>query len=385
MIFYLKYAIVQSLREKQFLFWMMFFPMLLCSAFYLGFSELDKDVDVKVRVGVNQDSAYITILNFIPVVDITKGDDDALKEQLQDETIDGYLSQDNVLYIKNDTFESDVIVSIFEDIKQFLTAFIIKEKDALNLNASDDEIINMSLNELAPYIGKLYQHMDYRDMNFKSSAALVIKEQETSTLKIMLFSAFAMFSIYGIFIGTELVNIVQSYLTPMAARVSISPYKKSHMVGAIFLASVILSLCFNLLLTLFVTYVLGVPMFNQPTQTILIYIVASIFASSLGILFGTIRIIPQNIKNMVINNVILVLSFISGMSGDTNIRSEIEQHIPILNRLNFVNVVNESLYQVNYIGNTQNLPRNLAILLGWALIILVLSSMVLRRQNYDSI
>ncbi len=384
-LFYVKYTILYCIREKQFLFWMMLFPIILCSAFYLAFSNLDKESTLEIKFGINNDNAYVFLLENIPIFRLIDGDDEQLKEQLQNEKIDGYITSDYDLYVDDYQLKANIIVGVFENMKQYLTAFMIKDKEELNLNMSNDDIIEMNLKQLAPYTEKIYKAKSFRNFHFTKSQALVFKNQETSILTIILFSAFAMFSLYGTFIGSELVNLVQSYLSTMAARVAVSPYKKSNMVIAIFITSVTLSLTFNLILTLFVTFVLKIPLFHNLKLSIVIFVCASIFSSSLGVLFGTIRKIPSHKKSDIINMVILTLSFITGMSGNTDLRNAIEKNIPILNRLNFANVVNESLYQVNYIGDTTNLPRNLAILIGATIIILIAASIVLRRENYDSI
>ncbi len=383
----LKYSIIMSIKDGQFLFWMTVFPILLCSAFYLAFNDIDKLDNLNIQFGINQDNVLEGILNQVPIIEITKADDKELKAKLLDKKIDVYLDSNYELVIMVSNIKSEISLDVLKKIKQYALAYTIKANNDYNLGLNNRDILRFSLKELAPYIEKGIKSKAFVAKEFiqKKNQNIEYKNTESSVLKIILFTCFSMFSLYGIYISLHFMEMIEADLSPVAIRIASSPYKKSKMIVVTFTASLLMNFVFNILLMFFVSYVLDVNLFTKLKLSLIILFFAGIFGNSLGILFSLVKGLTRAQKSGLTNMVLLILSFICGMGGNTDLQRIIERTYPILNRINPINLINEALYQANIIGNWSIVPRNLSLLLIGSIFLLVISGVILRRKNYDSV
>ena len=76
--------------------------------------------------------------------------------------------------------------------------------------------------------------------------------------------------------------------------------------------------------------------------------------------------------------------FLSGMMGIT-MKYVIDKNVPILNKLNPASMITDGFYSLYYYDTLDRFYFNIASLLIFALIMLLISMFSLRRQKYDSI
>ncbi len=376
-----------SAKSGQFVFWMTLFPIILCSAFYLTFNDIDKADNLNIKFGINENNVLEEILSEVPIFEIIKADDEKLEKKLLDKKIDVYLDSDYRLVGFDSNTKSNIALNVLEGIKQYALAYTIKANNEYGLALNNKEILKYSLKELAPYIEKGMKLKNYIPKDFLKEDDKNIEyiNSESSVLKIILFTSFAMFSLYGIYISLHFMSIVEAYLSLVALRIASSPYKKSKMILVTFTASLLMSFVFNIIIMLFVSYVLGVSLFTNLKLTFIILVFAGIFGNSLGILFSLVKGLTTEQKSAFTTAFLLILSFMCGMGGNANLRQVIERTHPILNRINPINLINEALYQANMIGDFSIIPRNLSILLVGSILLLIISGLILRRKSYDSV
>lgn len=383
----LKYFTLMSLKQRDFVFWMLAFPMLLCSVYWLGFSRLDNPDAIKIKLGMTENFGVERILGTVPVFEMVKGEQDELEEKLVNKEIDAFLDENFELIVPEFNEKTKLAASILEEVKKYSTAFIIGINRRDDLGLKDADILNYSLKELSDFMAENTNSIlpSMREFSVKVQNRLDEQTAENSVLKIVLFTSLAMFSLNGIYIGVNYITIIQGYLSPLGIRIAASPYKKGNLIIVAFLTSLALNLLFNLILYLFIRFVLGVSLLSNYSLSCLVYFVASCFGSALGILFGTTRKLNDIQKTNITTAVLLTLSFLCGLAGDLSFKNLIEKNLPIINRINFVNLINESFYQANIIGDFSKLYRNMGILAVETVILLVLAVLLLRRNSYDSL
>lgn len=383
----LKYFTLMSLKQRDFVFWMLAFPMLLCSVYWLGFSRLDNPDAIKIKLGMTENFGIERILGTVPVFEMVKGEQDELEEKLVNKEIDAFLDENFELIVPEFNEKTKLAASILEEVKKYSTAFIIGINRRDDLGLKDADILNYSLKELSDFMAENTNSIlpSMREFSVKVQNRLDEQTAENSVLKIVLFTSLAMFSLNGIYIGVNYITIIQGYLSPLGIRIAASPYKKGNLIIVAFLTSLALNLLFNLILYLFIRFVLGVSLLSNYSLSCLVYFVASCFGSALGILFGTTRKLNDIQKTNITTAVLLTLSFLCGLAGDLSFKNLIEKNLPIINRINFVNLINESFYQANIIGDFSKLYRNMGILAVETVILLVLAVLLLRRNSYDSL
>ncbi len=387
----LKYTFLMSVKDRSFIFWMIAFPIILCTAFYFAFGNIDKEAEIDIKFGLSQNIANSetmeSILAQVPLFEVIKDDEKMLKEKLLNKELDVYLDRDYKLIVFESTTNSKIAVNIIEEMQKYGISYIISKNDKVNLGLKTPDIIGYDFKDVVPYLNEAYKSKDFSIMSsaFGFTKYVEYKNGEASVLKTILFTSFGMFSLYGIYICIYLMELIQGYLSPLAVRVSVAPYKKRNLIINAFISGFILTFIFNIITMLYVKYILGVTLFNDLKLTFLVLVVANIFGNSLGILFGISKKFTSEQKSGLVTAFLLILSFMCGMGGSADLRQRIEESVPILNRLNPVNLINECLYQVNIIENTNVLFRNLNILLLVGLIILIISGIILRRKSYDSL
>ncbi|MDO4773425.1 MAG: hypothetical protein Q4A72_07720 [Bacillota bacterium] len=383
----LKYFTLMSLKQRDFVFWMLAFPMLLCSVYWLGFSRLDNPEAIHIKLGMTENLGVERILGTVPVFELVKGEQKELEEKLGNKEIDAFLDENFELIVPEFNEKTKLAASILEEVKKYSTAFIIGINKEYELGLQDAKIVKYSLKELSDFMAQNTSSIlpSMREFSVKVQNRLDDQTAENSVLKIVLFTSLAMFSLNGIYIGVNYITIIQGYLSPLGIRIAASPYKKGNLIIVAFLTSLALNLLFNLILYLFIRFVLGISLLSNYSLSCLVYFVASCFGSALGILFGTTRKLNDIQKTNITTAVLLTLSFLCGLAGDLSFKNLIEKNLPILNRINFVNLINESFYQANIIGDLSKLYRNMGILAVETVVLLVLAVLLLRRNSYDSL
>ncbi len=365
------------------MFWMFAFPFILSTVFYLAFSNLDKG-GVEVKMGINEENALVGILENIEVFDLVYAEEGELKDKLLNEEVDAFLSDDYEVNVSSSSLKANVAVDIIEQIRKYSLAYMLSVKDELKIPLSDEEIMGLSLADIVPYMTVDGEYsVDGIEENLNSK--IDYETQEGGVLRIVLFTAVAMFSLYSAFTAVRFSEMIQGYLSEIAMRVSVSPFTKLKLILSTFVMTFLVNIVISTLVIVYINFVLGVKLFSDFALTALILVVASIFGIAFGTAIGIIKGLKAELKTTIINVVLLVSSFLCGMGGDTGFKQDIAMKAPIFNMLNPVNLVNESLYKVNLIGSSEGVYLNLGILLGGAAILLLVSGLFLRRESYDSI
>ncbi len=384
-----KYALLSMFREKQMLFWIVIFPIILLSVFSVIFSNLDKPENLQVKLGVYEHNKLENILENIEIVELVKGDRKSLENMLENDEIDAFLDENYELVVTKSEMKQNIMLNILESIKKYSIAYIIKLKDGYSsILLSEEDIMNFSLKDIATYIGKIDKYMDTvsDDFDMKSIVKKIEhKDQQTGAVFIVIFSSFAMFSFYGGYISLHYCYYIQGYHSDIGMRIAVSPYKKIYLVLVSFIVTVLGSVILDTLLLLYTKYVLGVELFSNIGITYIVFIVASICSFSLGTFIGVLKTFSNEQKTAIYTFTLLVFAFLSGMGGSVSVKLKIEESFPIFNKINPVNLVNELFYQVNLIGDMSNVVVKIVNLLIISLLFAAISTIFLRRKTYDSL
>ncbi len=382
-----KYSVLSPIKEKEFLFWMFAFPLLLFTVYFLAFSGVDNTADIKVDYGITVGNILEPVFKSVGVFNVIVEEEEVLKDKLISGEIDSYLDADYELVTTDTDIGKNVSAIVTNGIRRHGIAMTIKHKEELGIVAENDEIVAMPLKEVAPLMLEVYQleALYHGVSSFAFKPIIDYKNQGSGALKTILFASFSMISMYGVFFGLRTAHQVQGYLSAFAVRIGVSPCRKSHLVLTSFLVGLLFSLLLDFVMMMFVTYVLKIQIFSEYRVTVLILIVASIFSNALGIVIGSIKAKESVKKEAIVSNVLVFVSLISGMFGNFRAIRAIESTAPILNKLNPIYLVNQSLFRVNYLDSTEGVYMDMGILLLATAVLLVLIVLMLRRKTYDSL
>lgn len=335
-------------RDITFTFWGLIYPIILAGFFYIAFSGITNAELETINIGIDKGNPVVSILEEIEVVNVVMIEESEVAKSLESEIIDGFIKADFNIIVYKSGLNQTVIKGISDQILQTIS------------------------------LGKSIVNLDFSVDYLKS------KTQQANGILVIFYSLIAMVSTYGVFPGIEAVALSQANLSNLGARINITPLKKSTLLISGMIVGLLINIVSNILLIFFLQYVLKLNLFTNLAYSSIFIILGNVFGISLGLFIGSSNKKSVGVKTMISIMVTLFLSFLSGlMSPDMKVL--IEKNVPLLSRLNPIAIITNSLYKINLLENTKNLSQGIILLAVYSLILMSISYLFLRRNQYDSI
>ena len=335
-------------RDLSFTFWGLMYPIILASFFFITFSGITNFELEPINVGVGSDNPYTSILEEIDILNVIQVEEKNIANSLDSEKIDGYIKSDLNIVVDRSNLSQTVIKGISEQILQTMA------------------------------LGESIQNIDF------SVDYLSAKTQQAKGILVIFYSLIAMVSTYGVFAGIEAVNLTQANLSPLGARINITPIKKSTLLFSGMIVGLLINIASNILLLVYLQYVLKLELFTNLAYSSIFILLGNIFGISLGLFIGSSNKKAPGVKTMLSIVFTLFLSFLAGLMSP-DIKVAIDKSFPLVSKLNPMSILTNSLYRINLLGNTNNLTQGMVALVVYSLLLLGASYLFLRRSQYDNI
>lgn len=374
------YKLKELVRNRYLVGWNFIFPLVLATAFYLGFGNLIKDdpdtfktLDVGY-VNTNQvESNFSTMLDELSKTtseheQILKVHDfdskNAAMQAMSNEEIYGIYIETNgdiETIVPYNGFRATTLNQIVREYENKLTLIETVAKDhPENLETA----INMATSDLS-----------------------IIKEHDfgnnTSPYLQYFFSLIAMASLFSSWISTSMLEGMCANMTEQGKRFECAPTSKLMAIAAGILSGLTLQSVSNAIVVLYVEYVLNISLGAPLGNIILLTTLGSGLGISAGVLIGSF------VKNERLLAVVplcftMTCSFCSGLMMH-QIRQIIESRCPLLNRINPASLLVDCLYTRATYGTTDVYYRDITIMISMIVGSLIISAIFLRRRQYVSI
>ena len=366
MLHLIKYNIIVKLKNFNVVFWPLFFPLILGTLFYFAFGQMEEGdfetVPVAIVSETDADMVFIEFLKGIensedePIHTQEMSEDDALNA-LENHKISGifYTGQTPSLTVSKNGMEESILQSLLESYqngKQTLTTIA-----AIHPEGMEQAVLQMS---------------DYSDLVQQVS----LGRKTTDGNAQFFYALIAMACLYGAFIGFGAAVTLQANLTPLAARRCVTPTHKLKLIVSEMLASFLLQFVNVLILLVYLRYVLHLDFEGQLSNMLLISLIGSMIGVSMGIFIGSLGRMSEGIT--------MVCSFLAGLMNNT-MKNIVEQHVPIINRINPAALISDAFYCINVYDDTARYTRNLITLSIRCAALIITSFCLVRRERYDSI
>ncbi len=377
----LKYNIKSLFRNKTLIFWTYMFPILLGIFFNMAFSNIEKDEMLgTINLSIVDNSNYKDREIYIDTLSsLTSGEDklfnieykslEDASTSLEDGNIDGIVSfQDNepVIIIKDNGTKETVISFVINEITTNI--------DIMN-NIVDKNIKEGNYNIVNTIVDKINSNKEYLNN---------ISKDNLSYMQVEYYTLIAMACMYGGMIGLTAINNSLANMSNKGKRIAVSPNKKSTIVLTSALASYIVSLIGIFILILFLKFIIHADFGNNLPLIILLSLVGDLAGISLGILISSMFKVSENTKIGITIAVSMFLSVLSGMIG-VQMKYMIDKNIPFINMINPNNMITDGFYSLYYYDTLTRYTKDLISLIIFIIICLVISSIKLRGEKYDSI
>ena len=387
-----KYSLKTLFRNKALIFWTFAFPIILGTFFNMAFSNIESSEKldiINIAIIKNDDFNNNEIFKTAFEELSDKNNDDRLfetrytteedaKKLLKDEEIVGYMKLVNdepKLTFTTSGINETIFKYVSEEITQ--TSNIIK-------NLSEEEIkkemiagnYNIDYESIYNRVIELTEENNVRLNNVSNS--------NLSYTMIEFYTLIAMACLYGGILGAVAINQNLANMTNQGKRVSVSPTSKGKIILSSVLASYITQLVGVALLFFYTIFVLKVDYGNKLGLDIALAMAGSLAGLSLGVAVATTIKSNDNVKTGIIIAITMLGCFLSGMMGIT-MKYIIDKNIPIINKLNPASMITDGFYSLYYYDTLDRYIFDIGSLLIFALILIAISYISLRRQKYDSI
>lgn len=387
-----KYSLKALLRNKMLIFWTFAFPIILGTLFKVALSNIENSEKLDIiNIAIVQNEEFenneVFKTSFEKLSDENNEDrlfntqyttKEEAKDLLNKGEIIGYmeLKQDKpVLTFVTNGIDETVFKHVAEEIVQ--TSDIIKQLSQTQIQkqiASGNYIIN-------------YDEIYNKAIEMAKEDNVELKNISNSNLSytmIEFYTLIAMTCLYGGMLSMVSINQILANMSNKGKRIAVSPTKKSIIILSSLLASYIVQLIGLAILLLYTLFVLGVDYGSNTGLIILLAIVGSFAGLALGTFVGTIFKASENTKTGILIALTMLGCYLSGMMGIT-MKYVVDKNVPIINKINPASMITDGFYSLYYYDRLDRYWFNIASLLIFALILIVISFFSLRRQKYDSI
>lgn len=388
-----KYSFKVLIRNKGLIFWTFAFPILLGLFFYLAFSDIEnkenfKQIDIAVienkefqndefyKEAIKELSDKNNSSRIFNTKYVSKKD---AEEKLKNKKISGYLefTNDNVNITVNSSGVNETIIKyVVSEIKsdKKIMNDLVRKEVIKSQNNSYDKIINYE--EIYNNVIKILNEDNVKLNN--------ISNKNLSYTMIEYYTLIAMACLYGSMLSMYITNFKLANMNSVGKRTSLSPTSKTKLLLSSLLSSYLVQLIGLILLFIFTIFVIKVDYGNNLPLVIALSLVGSLSGLTLGVFVASKFKVSEGSKIGILISVIMLGSFLSGMMGIT-MKYVIDKNIPIINKLNPVNMITDGLYSLYYYNTLDRYYFNIISLVIFSIIMMILSINSLRRQKYDSI
>lgn len=370
-----KYELLCTVRNVQAMFWMLAFPIILGTFFYIAFGNLYENEEIfdSIPVAVVQtgeNKGFETAME-----QVSEGDDALFKAQYTDEEkaldllengkVSGviYAGDELSLSVKGDGMEPTII-------KFFLDQYKINEKiiteSVMKDPAKAEAVIEAMTQEI--------------DCNTEMS----ISDGNQDPYVQYFYNLIAMSCLFGTMAGLSIVVRCQGNITDIGARKCVSPVHKLKTITASLLAVTAVTYFCNAVALIYLLYILKVNFGASALPLFGITLVGALTGVSFGFFVGSIGKAGEGPKTGFLISVSMFLCFCSGLMVG-NMRAIIEGFAPWFNKINPAALIADSFYALNIYDTYDRLIVNIVTLLAITTAFTFGGFLLTRRQKYASL
>lgn len=375
MLHLMKYQFLQIVREWSTMFWALFFPIILGGFFYISFGSgnMGEDMEVLKTAVVEEEGETLEKTVFLSFLEELDGDMIEIEVMEEEEALRA-LNADEAEGIFYAGREPGLTVA-----KSGMEQSILKT--LLDTYQKNAEMIKTVVKEHPEKI---------------EAAALALEDWKETTEELSVggrtldpnisyfFALIAYAALSGMYLGIKECCQSQANLSALGARKSITPTHKLKLILNSFLILTAIQFFNVMVLTGIVQFVFHIDLGGNAGGILLINLLGSMISISLGILIGSISKLSLGMKMGFGVLFTLFPGFLAGLMFG-NMKNLIEQHCPVINRINPAAVLSDSYYCMAVYNDTARMNRNLLILAAMCVLCMLISFLVIRRERYDSI
>lgn len=370
-----KYSLKNAFRQKEFLFWILAFPIILGTFFYVAFNSMYEKESMfnKIPVAIvenTENTAFKEVIKELSsgedaMFDSKFTDSQTALDMLKTNDISGIINVDSELSltVSNDGIKQTII-------KSFLDQYQIRESiitDTVNNNPQN-----------------LQSVIDAMSQEINCNESLSLSNGNMDTYIQYFYNLIAMAAFFGSISGLYIAINNQGNLSAIAARKCISPTNKLTSITASLLASFVAQVVFVSIGITYILFILKVDMGDKIPMVYLSGAVGSLTGVTMGFFIGSFGRLNQNVKMAISMSVTMLSCFLSGLMIG-NMKSVIEMYVPIVNRINPAALISDLFYCLNIYNDYRRYTEKFVTLLILSVVFTIGGFLLTRRKKYASL
>lgn len=373
------YKLKEMVRNRYMVGWNFLFPLVLATAFYLGFGNLISDNPDNFKtievgyVNTNQDDTVFgqmldelekTTSEHVKVLSVQeyKNKEEAIIAMNSGGIAGIYVEGDDIeTIVPKNGYESTTLNQI---VREYKNKYTILE----NVAADHPENMQTAIKMIYKDLGVMKEH------DFGTNTSPYIQ---------YFFALIAMASLFSSWISTATLEGMCANMTECGKRFECAPTSKMASITAGILAGLTMQSVANAIVVVYVQEILNISLGAPLWNLILITTLGSGLGISAGVLIGSFI---TNTKLLIAVPLCFTMacSFCSGLMWH-QIRQLIEANCPIINRINPASLLVDCLYTRATYGRTSAYYNDIIIMSLMIIVSLVISAFLLRRRKYVSL
>lgn len=373
----LKYEILQSLRVKDVLVWLIIFPIVLGTFFKIVFTDLWDKTEVFDTVPVavvetSEDKIFHSVIDEIessdsPLLKVTYTDKDKAMKLLEDKKITGIIFIENgekSLTVASESGTNETIV------KSFLEQYMVQEKIITDTVKNDPA----KLNEVISVLGDSSSYVEN----------IPLTEGDPDPYTAYFYNLIAMVGLFGSITGLHIVINNQANLSPIGARRNCSPTPKLVSIIAALIGSFIVQAICVIISVSYIAFILKVDFGARLPLVYVSGIIGGITGVSMGFFVGSFGNMSEGIKVGISMAFSMICCFLSGLMVG-NMKAILAEKAPWVNEINPAALISDSFYCLDVYSDYDRYIRKSVTLLIICAAFILTGSLLTRRKKYASV
>lgn len=370
-----KYEFLNTIRQKELVFWMMCFPIILGTFFNLAFGNLYEKEEIfnEIPVAVaeiKEDSVFREVMDSLskgdsPLFKVQYTDMEEAEELLKNEDIKGIICVDDELSLSvaGNGLEQSII-------KSFLEQYEAQKTIITDTAANNPE-------KLQNVIAALSADIDCIETKELSGGNMDEYVQYFQNL-------IAMVALFGTMVGLFAATSNEANLSAIGARKCVAPTHKLKSIVANLLAAFCAQVICVFISITYIVFILKIDMGDKIPMMYFSGAAGSLLGVSLGFFIGSIGRMSEGVKVGISTSFSMFCCFLSGLMVG-NMKAVINQHCPIINKINPAAVISDLFYCLAVYDNYSRYMEKMVTLLIMSAIFITGGFLLTRRKKYASI
>ena len=371
------YTIKILMRAKVSIFWTLVFPILLATFMYMAFGSIYEQDEMfsNIKVAVVTEDESANGLNYM--LDALSDGDDALlsvtrmsesdaEKLLADEEVEGIIYTDDVkLTVAESSVNASILETVLSEYKQYEHAL----KDIYKYGTEPK-------GDMSNLVEKLSEQRSY----YTEKAST---EGSQNVYNNYFYAIFAMSCLFASLSSIEMMSNLQANVSATGKRKNVSPQRKMTFVLAEFAALLLIHFVVEVISFIYMSCI-GVDFGDRVWEILLTLFVGCFIGLAIGVIVGAISKLAEGTKIGIVIGISMVMSILSDLCIN-GIKHEIQQHVPIINKLNPAALISDSFYALNVYSDHQVFTENIVIMTIEAVVLIAVGILMVRRNRYASV